>query len=219
MRKKREVVRCTCLVCKKEFSNVGIITHMLRSHDNDARFSTSGHIGQWQGSNQYIKAKNLGLPAPKLSEKTRKALSDASIKHNSEYWTQEHREKHSDTMLQAVKDNPNSYNYDNVCRRVERFVYGGQYFHSSWEVVVAKYLDENDICWTRKVESFDYIFNGKIHQYFPDFYLPDLDLYLEVKGYKIDRDDAKWNSFPKKLQIILEIDIKNITLKKFTLGA
>ena len=41
--KRTDVARCSCLLCKKETSNVGLITHILRTHDKDARFASSGH--------------------------------------------------------------------------------------------------------------------------------------------------------------------------------
>jgi wobble nucleotide-excising tRNase len=40
--------------------------------------------------------------------------------------------------------------------------------------------------------------------------LPKYDSYVEVKGYKTERDEAKWKQFPKKLLIIDKKDIDNI---------
>ncbi len=36
----------------------------------------------------------------------------------------------------------------------------------------------------------------------PDFYLPDYNTYIEVKGYKRERDDAKWSAFTGTLTIV-----------------
>lgn len=205
-----DVVLCSCLICKREMSNVGLIVHQLRAHDNDFRFSTSGHVNTGHsGENQYSKAKITGETVT-LSNKARLKISESSILHNSTFWTTEQKDKHSDVMLTAVIKHPDSYNYNNVCRRVKRFIYNGNYFHSSWEVDVAKYLDANNIKWTRKVKSFDYFWNGKIRQYFPDFYLSDVDIFLEVKGYEVDKDRAKWQQFPKKLFVLKNKEINEI---------
>lgn len=53
---------------------------------------------------------------------------------------------------------------------------------SSYEVVVAKSLDERQIKWER-CKRFPYkTADGKLHYYTPDFYLPDFDIYLDPKN-------------------------------------
>ena len=51
-------------------------------------------------------------------------------------------------------------------------------------------------------------------QYFPDFFLPKYNSYVEVKGYKKERDTYKWESITKihnkKLLIIDKRIIKSI---------
>ncbi len=65
---------------------------------------------------------------------------------------------------------------------------------SSWEVTVADYLNEKDIEWIRPdfikwVDS-----EGTIRRYFPDFYLPQFDLYLDPKNkYCMTKDVEKMN--------------------------
>lgn len=44
--------------------------------------------------------------------------------------------------------------------------------------------------------------------YYPDFYLPQDDLFIEVKGYETERDRAKWRDFPLKLKVIRKSDIE-----------
>lgn len=56
----------------------------------------------------------------------------------------------------------------------------------SWERTYAEWLNENNINWIRsrkinlkyKLHESDYE-----HTYFPDFYLPDTDTYVEIKGH------------------------------------
>jgi hypothetical protein len=53
---------------------------------------------------------------------------------------------------------------------------------SSWEEVLATRLDIIDVEWVRP-SPVKWIDNGGIiHHYFPDFYLPEYDLYLDPKG-------------------------------------
>ena len=63
---------------------------------------------------------------------------------------------------------------------------------STWEVACAQKLDLLGIKWIRdpsmKIEYRDK--KLKLRNYIPDFYLPDFDIYLEVKGYWTDA--ARW---------------------------
>jgi len=63
---------------------------------------------------------------------------------------------------------------------------------STWEVACAVRLDELGISWERDPSiKIKYQTKGKrMRNYIPDFYLPEYDIYLEVKGYWTDR--AKW---------------------------
>jgi predicted nuclease of restriction endonuclease-like RecB superfamily len=56
---------------------------------------------------------------------------------------------------------------------------------STWEVACAQRLDELGIKWTRDPSiKLSYITRSRRKRnYIPDFYLPDQDVYIEVKGY------------------------------------
>ena len=69
------------------------------------------------------------------------------------------------------------------------------------------------------INHFSYEFKGA-REYFPDFYLPEHDAYVEVKGYKTDKDSAKWdamkNIHDEKLLIIDKRSIFKIKDNKIT---
>lgn len=56
---------------------------------------------------------------------------------------------------------------------------------STWEVACAQRLDELGIKWQRDLGiKLGYVTRGRRKRnYIPDFYLPDQDVYIEVKGY------------------------------------
>jgi len=153
-------------------------------------------------SNQYLKAKELGLPKPEISEETRRKRSKSVKEANKGRWTESQRIKHSIIMKKVVEANPDSYTQNNVCGRVKNVEYNGVKLKGSWELKTAKWLDSQSIKWENESQSFPYIWNGKEHRYFPDFYLNDLNVYIEVKGYKTERDEAKWSYFPETLIVI-----------------
>lgn len=90
------------------------------------------------------------------------------------------------------------------------YTYANIDLDGTWEFRYAKYLDDQKIKWIRCKEQFEYTYNGNLHYYTPDFYLPDINTYIEVKGYKTEKDQAKWKSFPedKKLIVLQEADLK-----------
>ena len=61
---------------------------------------------------------------------------------------------------------------------------------SGWELKVSNYLTENNVNWYYEF-SWLKIEEGKY--YLPDFYLPDENKYIEVKGWKTDRTMEKYN--------------------------
>ncbi len=79
-----------------------------------------------------------------------------------------------------------------------------------WENLVATYLTNKQVKWERPKQSFTYIFENKQHEYFPDFYLPNFDIYIEVKGQKQQKDFKKWEYFPKRLLVIDKDSIYNL---------
>jgi hypothetical protein len=66
----------------------------------------------------------------------------------------------------------------------------------SWEEKIAMFFEQYDIKWIKNKAPFPYIFNNKSCLYYPDFYLEEYNIYIEVKGYVTDRDVSKWNFFP-----------------------
>ena len=158
-----------------------------------------------KGCNQYTKAAQLGLDKPQVTLETRSKLSHAN---QGRRMSDEEKLRRSDSMKKAVALHPDSYTKNNIAGRVTNIEYNGVKLKGSWELLVAKWLDSYDIKWQHEVKGFSYNWNGT-RMYYPDFYLPDLDLYLEVKGYERERDRAKWSSVPNliifKLKEITEI--------------
>jgi hypothetical protein len=60
--------------------------------------------------------------------------------------------------------------------------YNGIWLDSTWEFELAKRLDSLNIKWIRPdpIRWFDE--DGVAHNYFPDFYLPDYNLFLDPKN-------------------------------------
>ena len=83
---------------------------------------------------------------------------------------------------------------------------------STWEVAMAKRLDKLNIRWDRDESIKIHYQNekGKNKNYIPDFYLPDLDMYIEVKGYWTDTARTKMKDvvmrYPGKICILESLE-------------
>jgi len=144
-----------CPHCGKEYSKMGIGSHIWRMHtDKGMKYTkdtTKKRLNDMAvakeklggGQNHYTKAKRLGLEKPKLTKtqmKNRmKQLSDA----NKRRWANpENHIKQSLAMKKAVRENPDSYSKNNVCGRVKLYDYKGIKVKGTWELKVAKWLDK-----------------------------------------------------------------------------
>lgn len=74
---------------------------------------------------------------------------------------------------------------------------------SSWELEIAKWLDTMNLNWIRP-KHVPWVDNtGKTRRYFPDFYLPDYDLYLDPKNpYIILKDKEKLEVVSTKINLV-----------------
>lgn len=214
-----------CKYCNKECKNKNSLAqHEIRCRLNPNRLVIQSNFSKYNekiqlglitktNTNQYVKAKNLGLPKPEISEETREKISKVwrGRKH-----TEEAKQKISASMKRVVRERPESYSASNVNGRVKKVEYNGIIFDSSWEVIVAKFLDDNNISWERPKNGFEYIWENDTHLYYPDFYIPSMDLYIEVKGYKRSRDEYKWKSV-SNLIVIKRKEINAINKGLYTL--
>lgn len=81
-------------------------------------------------------------------------------------------------------------------------VYNNIAMRSGWEIKYAKYLDKQGIKWLYESKTFDL---GDT-TYTPDFYIPEWDCYIEIKGYWRKDAKKKFKLFKKKyLKVKIEI--------------
>ena len=187
-----------CKYCNKECKNKkSLSSHQRWCPSNKERVYTNGMTGK-KGTNQYTKG-------AKCSEETRRKIGKASKK---QVWTEERRARHSIAMKRAVEKNPDSYTSSNR-GRTKQIIFDGIKFQGTWELDYYRYCKSKNICIVRCTEGFHYEWNGS-RTYYPDFYLPDHNVYVEVKGYKTERDLAKWKHFPNQLKVIQKADIQAI---------
>lgn len=120
--------------------------------------------------------------------------------------------KVSDSVNERVKRNE----WHKSLGKKKRVEYKGIMLDSSWEVIVAEYLDKNKIEWVQPTNGFEYILDGVTHKYYPDFYIPSIDKYIEVKGYERRKDLVKYKVVDN-LIIIKYKEIQQILRNEFSI--
>ena len=193
-----------CIYCNKQCKNKNSwFSHTIKCPKNPNRDPNHfGHMKGKKGSNQHIK----GTAKP-LTEEQRRKISE---KMKERKVTKESREKMSLSMKEAVKKYPDSYAKNNVCGRVKTYEYNGDKLKGTWELKVAQWLVNQNIEYEVEPHSSYYYWNNEWRLYFPDFYIKEHDIYIEVKGYKTERDICKWNYFNGYLIILEKEQIHNI---------
>ena len=88
------------------------------------------------------------------------------------------------------------------------------YLMSSIEFKYVEYLKRNNTIWI-KPEPLKYFLDDRQHLYFPDFYLPTTNEYIEIKGYMWPKDKLKMknvliNNPLINLKIIMGNDVKQL---------
>jgi hypothetical protein len=166
----------------------------------------------------------------KLSFARKKYLSNSdNLKKHAEYtknsWLNEKTRKLRLTKERAQKISNTEKKQYAEGKRKPPFVKNAMYskitkynnviFRSTWEAKVAKWLDKNNIKWI--YESKECIVKLPIGSiYIIDFYLPEINKYIEVKGifddysiYKLDRATIKGYD----IYIVDKTNINNISLE------
>ena len=103
--------------------------------------------------------------------------------------------KHSDSTKIKLREKALLSPHRRLRRKMIR--YKGIMLDSSWELALAQRLDEQVILWTRPAPLTWIDEAGQSHHYFPDFYLPEYDLYLDPKN------PIAMNTQKKKLDLLL----------------
>ncbi len=95
----------------------------------------------------------------------------------------------------------------NATKNYKSGMYRGIWMDSSWEIKLAKILDEKKIVWEKSTKH-KFIYYDKQNvkrRYYPDFYLPEYNIYVEVKGFWTEESKYKVNDVIRRHNIRLLI--------------
>ena len=106
--------------------------------------------------------------------------------------------------------NKNNFHPNSTIRH--RSVYKGYQMDSGAERAFAELLDSHDIVWSKnKDRSFPFIDDeGKARKYFPDFYLPEYNFWVEIKGKRYVRknDHLRLAAVGDNIELIMSHELR-----------
>lgn len=199
-----------CKFCNGEYKNSNSLNnHQTRCKLNPERIDNKKFAS---GNRKGIPSWNSGLagkndPRCKISEKNKDNLVGIAKSRTSE-WYKENGKKISASISKKVS----AGKWHTSLAKNMHIDYYGIDLHGTWELKYALYLDAHNIKWVRNKETFEYEYSNKIRRYTPDFYLTESNEYVEIKGYKTKKDEAKWSQFPvdKKLKVLMRDELKSL---------
>ena len=170
-----------CVFCGKERkSRLSLVCHQAhcalnpqRKASNLGRFLEKGH----SGTNQYIKnPETVFSEASKAKIRQRLVGKPLSAKRRAAISVSMHR-----AVLEGRQKTPKP---GGITRKFAHTNWKGELeaLQGSWELKLALFFDLNQIVWTKEIAGFDYLYQDVTRTYFPDFYLAEWNLYVEVKG-------------------------------------
>lgn len=172
------------VICKKNHS-------VSRNKKVSEKFKKLGRLGLLPQQREPLKLKKLRLR--RIRKALRKLAKEGKINHQIEpEWKKRDRHKKiSDTLKEKIGNGlikltpPKKIRYKSLLN-------GMIYLRSGWETHVAKFLDKNGIKWIYEPFAIKYrdSAQNQFRSTIPDFYLPDYNLLIEVKGF-MKKDKTK----------------------------
>lgn len=160
-----------CPFCGKEQKKFGIVPHIKCVHEGRNCLKNYNSEGRcWN--------KGLSKETDSRILKQSSSIKKYYMKNQGSFKGRHHSEMTKEKLSMSAKENKlGGHPY----RR--KIIYKGISLGSSYELILAKNLDENQIKWNIP-NRFNYVDKfGKRRTYTPDFYLPEYDIYLDPKNW------------------------------------
>ena len=179
-------VNFNCLFCQKECKNKNsLLNHeRLCKNNPNKQEHPKGMLGKKGWNNGLTEQSDDRVK--RISESIRKYK-----KENGSNWTSKCHSDETKNKLSIISCERLS-KHSKYSKNIE---YNGSILESTYELEVAKILDELEITWEKVRKGFVWNDGGKQRRYVPDFYLPKYYLYLDPKNdYLIKKDKINIDS-------------------------
>jgi hypothetical protein len=191
-----------CKYCKLSFNGISTSERANHSRWCNKNPKRSEYVAKNNGSQfktpEVIAKRNIGI---------KKAWLDGKYDHvihtgNTGY-------KHTEATLQVLREKALASPHRRLVRSIRDYIKKDGTIvklDSAWEEVLAKRLDELEINWERPCAVKWVDMQGITRNYFPDFYLPDYNVYLDPKNpYAIKAQQEKIDCLTAQLTNLIII--------------
>lgn len=225
-----------CAKCQRidQCKKISNIDRFGRKHTEKTKqkISVSNSISQKRGKESHMFGKKLSNSHKEIIAKSNKerVWSKESIEKSSNSKKGKKASEETKAKMSLSQTGKNNPMYGKPAANSIGSFYQTKegikiWLRSSWEIKVANYLDSKNIQWLYEYTAFpiEYIYNNTIRYgtYSPDFYLPNIDTYWEIKGFWFGDSREKYVAFLeqyKGIKIILkqkeDLILLGINLKK-----
>ena len=191
----------------------------IKKDPEQTKFLKSQVMKEWHKTHEHPK----GMKGKTHSNEYRREISDRVKKYWREVTEAEieaRRVKQVNTKIKngTLNSNLNCSNPYSRTKSGKREDLNNTFFRSAWEANYARYLNFSKVKWEFEPKTFYFkdIKRGCVY-YTPDFYLPETDQWVEVKGWMDDKSKTKLKRFKKffpeefsKLILITKKEYKEI---------
>lgn len=167
------------------------------------KFETAEELREWKSEVKKEWYKTHEHPRGMLGKHHSREYCEQTSKRLTDWWNNatpdevnERTRQTTKTKIQNGTLNPNlsRENPYSRARSGKRADLQGMFFRSAWEANIARVLNYENIAWRYEPKTF-YFQNSEVVSYMPDFYLPEYDLWVEVKGWMDEKSQKKLKAF------------------------
>lgn len=201
--------KTTCVKCGRELANSGYKRHYeacdgtyftgpnrpkktTSPKQKSAAWYAAMNARKGKGTNQYTKAKEMGLPKPILSDEARNRIKAGSIGRTPSVET---KRKISEGRIKFLRENPHMVPY-----KLNHYSKGRSYAEEYWKTI----LDSNDIIYEEQYQ---------IGPYQLDFALIEQQIDLEIDGDQHHLDPRIVESDKRRNEYLADLGWKIIRVK------
>lgn len=195
-----------CLVCGKEYTP----DRGTKDRWDESKYCSIDCLNKSKFKGSFVKCSNCGKElwrTPKDLKKRkhfwcsleceREVKKIITTGENNGMFGKTHSKevKEAQSKRMALRLRKGIHNKRSIC--CKRANMNNQFFRSSWEANYARYLDYNNIKWEYEPKTFTFPLDRGTTRYTPDFYLPETNVWVEVKGYMDKKSQIKVVRFRK----------------------
>lgn len=227
---KKRYFEVDCSLCKKIFSTTRNnqlkrkFPWLCRSCKQKEEWQSMTKKERQERQSESIRKNRRPENRKRSSEKMKKAWQDKNSYWNSEdFIPPMHREKSRKKLSKTIKKKllDDSSFREEFLERMKNAARGTliKCAQPDGKIVTLRSTYEHRVAKILTLEGFDWKYEYKTFflkdldtSYTPDFYIPSLDLWVEVKGFWQNKSEDKWKDFSKdkKTCLLFEKDIKEL---------